>query len=276
MNRYVSKGRNFANKIWNAFRLINGWQQNAASMPADDRDYTAAVSWFQSKLDAEITNINDLYAKYRISEALMATYKLIWDDFCSWYLELVKPALGCSMKKEVLEATISSFETLLKLLHPFMPFITEEIWHSLKERNENDFIIVASWPKVINANTQILSDFDAAAELVSQIRNLRKTKNIPMREALPVTYLKGSFAGHEQFHSLVSKLCNLSELTEVQEKPTGQNSIVIREHEYFIDAGNMINKDEERIRIKSELDYTVSFLDSVMKKIKQRAVHGQC
>ncbi len=261
------QGRNFANKIWNAFRLINGWQQNAATMPADERDYTAAINWFHSKLDAEITNINDLYAKYRISEALMATYKLIWDDFCSWYLELVKPALGCAMKKEVLEATISSFETLLKLLHPFMPFITEEIWHSLKERNENDFIIVASWPKVINANTQILSDFDAAAELVSQIRNLRKTKNIPMREALPVTYLKGSFAGHEQFHSLVSKLCNLSELSEVQAKPTGQNSIVIREHEYFIDAGNMINKDEERIRIKSELDYTVSFLDSVMKKL---------
>ena len=261
------QGRNFANKIWNAFRLIQGWKENASNGNVDTRDYSEAVKWFQSKMSSELANINDLFEKYRISEALMSIYKLVWDDFCSWYLELVKPGMGQSMQPDLIHQTINFFEDLLRILHPFMPFITEELWHTLQSRSEKDYLIVASMPKPLAADTEILKQFEAAADLISQIRNLRKSKNISMKESIEVTFLKGRDTGHEKYHSLIMKLCNLSSIAETTSKPTGVASLMAKEHEYFIHTGSFINKDAERVRINQELDYTKSFLESVEKKL---------
>lgn len=261
------QGRNFANKIWNAFRLIQGWKENASNGNVDTRDYSEAVKWFQSKMSSELANINDLFEKYRISEALMSIYKLVWDDFCSWYLELVKPGMGQSMQPDLIHQTINFFEDLLRILHPFMPFITEELWHTLQSRSEKDYLIVASMPKPLAVDTEILKQFEAAADLISQIRNLRKSKNISMKESIEVTFLKGRDTGHEKYHSLIMKLCNLSSIAETTSKPTGVASLMVKEHEYFIHTGSFINKDAERVRINQELDYTKSFLESVEKKL---------
>jgi valyl-tRNA synthetase len=197
----------------------------------------------------------------------MVTYKLIWDDFCSWYLEMVKPGMGVAMKPSVLEATVNFFESLMKLLHPFMPFITEELWHSITERNEKDCIIIAPWPVTASADMQILQDFEAAMDLITSIRNVRKSKNIANKEPLSVSYLPGKVKGHEVFHAIVTKLCNLESLESIAEKPTGQVSILIRNHEYFIRVSGLIDQQEERKKIHAELDYTKSFLESVMKKL---------
>jgi len=261
------QGRNFANKIWNAFRLIQSWSETEGKTAPDNRDYTPVLNWFAAKLEAETGNINELFSKYRISEALMSIYKLIWDDFCSWYLEIVKPGMGQAIQPAVFKATIQYFESLMKMLHPFMPFISEEIWHSIASRNENDCIIVASWPEAAEANTTLLNDFDAAISLVTNIRNVRKTKNIPNREPLHATYVSGTDKGHEDFHFIVAKLCNLSGIEAVNEKPTGQLSILIRNHEYFINIVGFVDQGEERKKIAEELIYTKSFLESVMKKL---------
>ncbi len=261
------QGRNFANKIWNAFRLIQSWKETEGKTESDSRDYTQIHSWFAAKLYAETENINDLFSKYRISEALMAVYKLVWDDFCSWYLEIIKPGMGQIMQQQTLQTTLGYFESLMKLLHPFMPFITEEIWHSIADRNEKDCIIIAAWPKSSALNTNILLDFEAAIQLVTNIRNIRKQKNIPNREPLQVKFVQGRESGHEVFHFIASKLCNIPAIDKVTEKPTGQVSTVIRNHEYFIDTKGHVDQGEEKKKIKAELDYTKSFLDSVMKKL---------
>jgi valyl-tRNA synthetase len=261
------QGRNFANKIWNAFRLIHGWQLTAGTGTTDTTDRTAVMNWFASKLNQEIRNIDDLYGKYRISEGLMTLYKLVWDDFCSWYLEMVKPEYGKTMPAEVCEKTVHYFESLLKLLHPFMPFITEEIWHLIRERNDGDCIIVASWPVAGAADESLLKDFNLAADLVTQIRTIRKEKNIPMKEAMRASFVPGPDSGQRQFHGVVQKLCNLSELTSVNEKPSGTIPLLTGSTEYFIFTGNLVNKDAERKKISEELIYTRSFLESVMKKL---------
>ncbi len=261
------QGRNFANKIWNAFRLIQNWSETEGKTAPDNRDYTPVLKWFENKLESETAIINELFSKYRISEALMSIYKLVWDDFCSWYLEIVKPAMGQAIQKDVYNATIHYFESLMKLLHPFMPFISEEIWHSISKREALDCIIVSSWPESNAGNADVLNDFDAAVNLVTNIRNIRKSKNIPNRDSLHVTYVSGSEKGHEAFHFVVAKLCNLSNIEVVKEKPAGQLSILIRNHEYFINIVGFVNQEEERKKIAEELNYTKSFLDSVMKKL---------
>src|SRR5688572_7217985 len=198
------QGRNFSNKIWNAFRLIQGWKVTEGKISVDKRDYTQVIKWFDQKLQFETAIINDLYSKYRISEVLMSVYKLIWDDFCSWYLEIIKPGLGQAVQPKVFDATIGYFESLMKLLHPFMPFISEELWHSIAERKEMDCIIVAKWPDSGHVDSKMLNDFDAAIQLVSNIRNIRKQKNIPNREPLQVTFVQGHETGHEAFHFIAS------------------------------------------------------------------------
>ncbi len=261
------QGRNFANKIWNAFRLIQSWSETEGKSAPDNRDYTLVLKWFEQKLLAETEIINDQFSKYRVSEALMSSYKLVWDDFCSWYLEIVKPGMGQAIQPEVYHATIQYFESLMKLLHPFMPFITEELWHNIAERKESDCIIVATWPEAGKHDSSLLADFDAAIQLVSGIRNIRKSKNIPNREALHVTFKGGPEKGHEGFHFVVTKLCNLSGLESVTEKPADQLSILLRNHEYFMNITGFVDHEEERKKINEELIYTKNFLESVMKKL---------
>lgn len=261
------QGRNFANKIWNAFRLINGWKETEGKDGVDNRDYTKITEWFGAKLESETANINDLYSKYRISEALMAIYKLIWDDFCSWYLEIVKPGIGMAMKEETYKVTITYFESLLKLLHPFMPFITEEIWQTISERKSGESIMMEKWPATGKENILLLTNFSSAMELVTEIRNLRKTKNIPMRESLAVSLFSGKSNSISDFHAMIIKMCNLSSIENISTKPDGQAPIMIRDHEYFIHTQGLINQEEEQKKITEELAYTKSFLESVMKKL---------
>jgi valyl-tRNA synthetase len=278
------QGRNFANKIWNAFRLIHGWNHENEST-ADPRDHSASIKWFEAKLSAEIENINDLFSKYRISEALLAIYKLIWDDFCSWYLEIVKPPLGQSMKKETFEVSANYFEALMKVLHPFMPFITEEIWHSIRERSERDCMIVAQWPSAGDrwqvtgdsrqsavdsqqstaVRSDIIKNFEAVQALVTGIRNLRKSKNIPNRE--PLTVFASREGSLDRFHGVVEKLCNLNPIAVVSEKSSDLVPMLAGGHEYLIDIRGKVNQDEERKRIEEELNYTRGFLESVNKKL---------
>jgi valyl-tRNA synthetase len=262
------QGRNFANKIWNAFRLVNNWKESDVKVKVDLRDYTAVTEWFSVKLSSEISIINDLFSKYRISEALMAIYKLVWDDFCSWYLEIVKPGIDEAMTRELYATTSEFLESLLKLLHPFMPFITEEIWHSLKERKDTDCIIVAQWPSPKGEKTEILDEFSAAMELVTQIRNIRKSKNISMREPLMVTYKNDSAISYSRFFPMVIKLCNLSSFEESFITSEEITTIVVRNNEYYIHTAGLVNNEVERSRLLSELEYTRSFLNSVLKKLE--------
>ena len=209
------QGRNFSNKIWNAFRLIKGWEAADIAQPESAK---VAIEWFQQKLNKTITEIDASYTQYRISEALMSTYKLVWDDFCSWYLEMIKPPYQQPIDQATLTATIEFLEDLLKLLHPFMPFLTEEVWHAIKERTDD--IIVADWPQTNTINNQVLTDFEVAAEVISGIRNIRKQKNIANKEVLDFS-VKTNALSNTAFDAVIAKLGNLSSINYVDEKIEG-------------------------------------------------------
>jgi valyl-tRNA synthetase len=176
------QGRNFSNKIWNAFRLIKGWEVQDIEQPESSK---IAIDWFANKTNVTITEIEKSFDQFRISEALMSSYKLVWDDFCSWYLEAIKPAYQAPIDAKTHHSTIEMLETVLKLLHPFMPFITEEIWHLIKEREDD--IIVAQWPVSSSVDTSVLQSFNIGAEVISGIRNIRKSKQIPNKETLSLS-----------------------------------------------------------------------------------------
>lgn len=260
------QGRNFSNKIWNAFRLIHGWNTKTGQNPADPRDYSSVHQWFEARLSSATDEINLLFAKYRISEALMAVYKLIWDDFCSWYLEMVKPPMEHSMTEINCQLTVGYFESLMKLLHPFMPFITEEVWQQIRSRNKGESIMVASWPIfAVPPDKHILKDFQDVMALITEIRNIRKTKNIPNRETLKVYTTVNST--QDCFHGIVEKMTNLEPITKRAEKSHEMISMIAGGIEYLLDTGGKVNPEEERKRIEEELHYTKGFLASVVKKL---------
>ena len=256
------QGRNFSNKIWNAFRLIKGLEAADIAQPESAKE---AIKWFQQKLNKTITEIDASYNQYRISEALMSTYKLVWDDFCSWYLEMVKPAYQQPIDQATLNATIEFLEDLLKLLHPFMPFLTEEVWHAIKERTDD--IIVADWPQTNTINNQVLTDFEVAAEVISGIRNIRKQKNIANKEVLDFS-VKINALLNTDFDAVIAKLGNLSSINYVDEKVEGAFSFLVKSNEYFIPLGASIDVESELKKLQKELDYTKRFLKSVEGKLK--------
>ncbi|MFN7910715.1 MAG: valine--tRNA ligase [Bacteroidota bacterium] len=264
---YCEQGRNFANKVWNAFRLIKGFEVAVAASPSKSSE--AAITWFQNKLSEQLEIINDHYSKYRMSDALMATYKLVWDDFCAWYLEAIKPEFvdgkALPIDKVTYDATIDFLEQLLKIMHPWMPFITEEIWHLLKQRTEQDCIIVAKWPKIEAIDKKQLSTFEVAKELIAQVRNVRAQKQISPKEKLEV--FEKSEATHSYFDDTVIKLANLSGYNYTKVKVEGAFAFQIKTTEFFIPLANNINVDEERARLQKELSYNKGFLESVMKKL---------
>ena len=256
------QGRNFSNKIWNAFRLIKGWEAADIAQPESAK---VAIEWFQQKLNKTITEIDASYTQYRISEALMSTYKLVWDDFCSWYLEMIKPPYQQPIDQATLTATIEFLEDLLKLLHPFMPFLTEEVWHAIKERTDD--IIVADWPQKNTIKNQILTDFEVAAEVISGIRNIRKQKNIANKEVLDF-FVKTNVLSNTAFDTVIAKLGNLSSINYVDEKIEGAFSFLVKSNEYFIPLGTSIDVEAELDKLQKELDYTKGFLKSVEGKLK--------
>ena len=258
------QGRNFSNKIWNASRLIKGWE--VEDIP-QAKSAQVAISWFQQKLNKAIAEIDTSYAKYRISEALMLTYKLVWDDFCSWYLEIVKPAYQQPMDAKTFEATVNFLDDLLKLLHPFMPFLSEELWHELKQRVHD--LIVTEWPKAKEVNHSLLNDFEVAAEVISGIRNIRKQKSIPNKEIIDLS-IKANASINKEFDAVIVKLGNLSPIQYVTEKVEGAFSFLVQSNEYFVPLGHHINVEAEVEKLQKEIAYTQGFLRSVEGKLKNQ------
>ena len=256
------QGRNFNNKIWNAFRLVKGWQVADIEQP----EYaTLATEWFDSMLAKTAEEVNDLFGKYRLSEALMAVYKLFWDEFSSWYLEMVKPAYGQPIDKVTYEKTLAFFETLLKLLHPFMPFITEELWQHIYDRQPGESIMTQTLVKDMPYNEALIAQFEAVKEVISGIRTIRLQKNIAQKEALALEVTgENPVAG---FGSVIAKLCNLSEIKQVETKSEGAAAFMVGTTEYAVPLGNLINVEEELKKLEADLKYQEGFLQSVMKKL---------
>ena len=256
------QGRNFNNKIWNAFRLVKGWQVADIEQP----EYAKlATEWFDSMLAKTAEEVNDLFGKYRLSEALMAVYKLFWDEFSSWYLEMVKPAYGQPIDKVTYEKTLAFFETLLKLLHPFMPFITEELWQHIYNRQPGESIMTQTLVKDMPYNEALIAQFEAVKEVISGIRTIRLQKNIAQKEALALEVTgENPVAG---FGSVIAKLCNLSEIKQVETKSEGAAAFMVGTTEYAVPLGNLINVEEELKKLEADLKYQEGFLQSVMKKL---------
>lgn len=260
------QGRNFNNKIWNAFRLIKGWtvdetidQPEAASI---------ATKWFEMQLNKTMAEVEDSFNKYRLSEAMMAVYKLFWDEFSSWYLEMVKPGYQLPIDKKTYTATLGFFETLLKLLHPFMPFITEELWQAIEPRNDGESIMIALIPKIKEVDDVYLESFNLVKDIIGGIRTIRLQKNIPNKDLLSLQIL----GDHNCiFNPVIAKMCNLSDLEEVEDKSAGAISFLVGTTEYAIPLAEMINVDEELAKLNEELKYQQGFLASVMKKLSNES-----
>lgn len=260
-DKLVEQGRNFCNKIWNAFRLVKGW--SVADKPQPD-SARIAVDWFKSQLDATLAEVSDLFGKFRLSEALMAIYRLFWDEFSSWYLEMVKPAYGEPVDKATYEATLNYFDTLLRLLHPFMPFITEELWQHLQERKPGDSIMYAQLPVAGEVNGGTLEAMAHAKEVIVGVRGVRAAKNISPREALVLNVIG---AWDDALDAVVKKLGNLSEINPGAEKDAAAATFMVGTTEFNVPLTNNIDVDAELARLNKELDYYRGFLASVMKKL---------
>jgi len=258
----TEQGRNFGNKIWNAFRLVNSWTIDETIEQPDYAKKT--VEWFTNKLNREIKNIDNLFENFRLSEALMAVYKLFWDEFSSWYLELIKPVYGQPIDKKTYEQTISFFDILIKVLHPIMPFITEEIWHLIDGRNEGESIMAESLPVAGEINKEILDAFERIKEVISGVRNVRNENGIAQKEALTLK-VKGKY--DNEFDSCIVKMANLSSISETKLKIDGAVSFLVKSAEFYIELGDLVDVEEELKKLKEELDYYKGFLSSVMKKL---------
>ena len=258
------QGRNFSNKIWNALRLIKGWQVDT-NIPQPESS-NLGIEWFDAKFNAALADIEDHFSKYRISDALMSVYKLIWDDYCSWYLEIVKPAYQQPIDAATLESTIEFFEKLMKVLHPFMPFLTEEVWHLLRDRNEGDDIIITDVPVAASFDGKVIDAFERAMEIIVGIRNVRKDKNIAQKESLEILVKDGALAQCE-YYPVISKMGNASKIEIVQEKPDGSLIFTVGAQEYYIPIDSGIDVEAEIAKLEEELKYTKGFLISVTKKL---------
>ncbi|MCQ0111197.1 valine--tRNA ligase [Zhouia amylolytica] len=258
------QGKNFANKIWNAFRLVKGWEvSEAIEQPEASK---VAIEWYQAKFNQTLNEIEDHFSKYRISDALMATYKLVWDDFCSWLLEMVKPAYQKPIDAQTFRSVIKFLEDNLRILHPFMPFLTEEIWQHIEERTEEQALIIAEWPKQEAVNVDLIIEFAFAAEVVSGIRTIRKEKNIPFKDELALSVLNNEKVS-AKFDAVIAKLGNIEALSYVEDKVEGALSFRIKSNEYFIPVSGAINVEEEIEKLETELKYTEGFLKSVRGKL---------
>ena len=260
------QGRNFNNKVWNAFRLIKGWTVDDTI--AQPEASATAVKWFKMQLDKTIAEVDDLFSKYRLSEAMMMIYKLFWDEFSSWYLEMIKPGYQLPIDKATYDATLGFFDALLRLLHPFMPFITEELWQALEPRKEGESLMVALMPEVAPVDNAYLDAFDVVKEIVSGVRTIRLQKNIPNKDTLALQVLGDH---NDVFNPVIAKMCNLSEITKTDDKAAGAVSFLVRTTEYAVPLGNMINVEEELAKLAEELKYQQGFLASVQKKLSNES-----
>ena len=257
------QGRNFCNKIWNAFRLIKGWEVSAeVAVPEAS---ALAMQWFEAKQSAVAAEVADLFSKYRLSEALMAVYKLFWDEFSSWYLEMIKPAYGQPISKEVYDRTIGFFDNLLHLLHPFMPFITEELWQHIVERQEGESLMVSPMAAPAVYEESLLQQFEVVKEVISNIRAIRLQKNIAQKETLELQVVGANPI--EAFNAVLVKMCNLSAISVVDAKADGAAAFMVGTTEYAVPLGNLIDVEAEIARMEAELKHKEGFLQGVLKKL---------
>jgi valyl-tRNA synthetase len=259
-----NQGKAFTNKIWNAFKLIKGWEVSE-TIPQPESS-KVAIEWYEAKLQQTLLDIEDNFEKYRLSEALMATYKLVWDDFCSWFLEMIKPAYQQPIDKATFEKAIEMLENNLKLLHPFMPFLTEEIWQHIADRTPEQALIVAEYPKMTSVNTALIADFDFATDVISGIRTIRKDKNIPFKDVIELKVVNNEKASN-YFDSIIMKLGNITDLKYATEKVDGALSYRVKSNEYFIPITGNIDVEAEIAKLTEELNYTKGFLKSVQGKL---------
>ena len=257
------QGRNFCNKIWNAYRLVSGWTIDD-SQPVPEAARLASL-WFESKQNEVAAEVADLFSKYRLSEALMAVYKLFWDEFSSWYLEMIKPAYGQGIHSSIHSAAISYFDNLLHLLHPFMPFITEELWQQMYEREEGESLMVC--PLTINTyvDSETVRQFEVVKEVISNVRSIRLQKNIAQKETLELQVVGENPIA--EFNPVIMKMCNLSAIDVVDTKTEGAASFMVGTTEYAVPLGNMIDVEAEIARMEAELKHKEGFLQGVMKKL---------
>jgi valyl-tRNA synthetase len=257
------QGKNFANKIWNAFRLVKGWEVKDLPQP---EAASIGIEWYEAKLGETIEEVNDHFSKYRISDALMAIYKLIWDDFCSWFLEIVKPAYQQPIDKKTHDAVIGFFEENLKLLHPYMPFLTEEVWQCMADRTPEEALVISSWPQPKVYDPSILESFSFTAEVVSGIRTVRKEKNIALKETLDLQQIRMQEVS-TSWDAVIRKLGNVGTIENAKEAPEGALSFRVKSNEYFIPVSGAVDVEAEIGKIREELEYTRGFLKSVEKKL---------
>ncbi len=256
------QGRNFNNKIWNAFRLVKGWEVN----DTNEQPETAkiAINWFGNVLSKTIVELDDLFSKYRLSEALMMVYKLFWDEFSSWYLELVKPAYRQPIDRTTYQATLAFFDSLLRLLHPFMPFITEELWQALNERKPGESITIAQQPKANRVDEKLIADFEITKQIIAGIRTIRLQKNIPNKDELTLQVI----GNHDsRFDTAVAKMANLSSIENLSEKPAVTIGFLVGTTEFIVPMSDKMDVEAELKKMKAEREYYAGFLQSVMKKL---------
>jgi len=259
------QGRNFCNKIWNAYRLVKGWQIEKTAQPEVAK---VAVDWFQMCLDKTLAEVDDLFSKYRLSEAMTNIYRLFWDDFSSWYLEMIKPAYQQPIDETTYKSTLHFFDCLLRMLQPFMPFISEELWHDLEPRKEGVSLMNAAMPTAQSFDEAYLKAFDSIKEIVSHIRTIRVQKELANKQMLTLEVLGKHDA---RFDRALAKMCNLSEIRQTTEKSAGASSFLIGTTEYAVPLGNLIDKDEELKKLEADLEYNKTFLMMVQKKLSNES-----
>ncbi|MCF0049463.1 valine--tRNA ligase [Dyadobacter sp. LJ53] len=266
-DKLVEQGRNFGNKIWNAFRLVKTFQvsENLESL-AQPEGSQLAIQWFESKLNQTILEVQDHFSKFRISDALNSVYKLIWDDFCAQYLEMIKPGFEQPIDKQTYDATLEFFDRLMRLLHPFMPFISEEIWQNIIERKEKDSICIAPFPQAANIEQQLLNDFEILFEVISAVRNLRNAKNISPKIALPLSIRTDNHDRYAALQPLIQKLANVENINYVTDEGEG-TAFRVKSDEFFVNLADELDVETEKENLQRELEYTQGFLDSVIKKL---------
>lgn len=258
------QGSAFVNKIWNSFKLVKSWEVSEEKEQAESSKI--AIQWYRARFQQALAEIEDHYKKYRMSDALMATYKLVWDDYCSWFLEMVKPPFGEAMDTETYNAVIAILEDNLKILHPFVPFVSEEIWQALKERSAAEALIVAEWPEIREFDLSKVEEFAVASEVISGIRSIRKEKNISHKEQIELQVLNNEKLP-ETFDAVITKMGNISTLSYVDQQVQGALSFRVKSNDYFIPMAGAIDVEAEKSKLEEELTYTRGFLKSVEKKL---------
>jgi valyl-tRNA synthetase len=265
-----NNGKAFANKIWNAFRLIKGWEVADIPQPESSK---VAIEWYESKLQQTLVEIEDHFEKYRLSDALMSIYKLVWDDFCSWFLEMIKPGYQHPIDKVTFNKAIEMLEANLKLLHPFMPFLTEEIWQYIAERTPEQALIIAEYPKVTSFDAKLIADFEFTTEVIAGLRTIRKEKNIAMKEAIDLKVLNSEKVS-TYFDSVIMKLGNIISLEYITVKIDGALTYRVKSNEYFIPVSGTIDVAAEIAKLTEELKYIQGFLRSVQGKLSNEKFVG--